>query len=78
MHLKYISVPPLHNPPVNTFHRDCIHVLKFYISQEHDFFGFITHIRAVYDTWLRAEGQNNFSAVSIKGTLTDTLQEVCS
>ena len=71
-------LPPLHIPPANAFHRDCIQVLEFYISQERDFFGFITHIRAEYNTWLGTEGQSKFLAVSMKGTLTDTLQEVHS
>ena len=53
-------------------------MLEFYISQERDFFGFITHIRAEYNTWLGTEGQSEFLAVSMKGTLIDTLQEVHS
>ena len=54
-----------------------MHVLESYISFEYDFFDFITHIRVEYDPCMRAAEQDKFSAVSMHGTLTDTLQEVC-
>lgn len=52
-------------------------MLKPYISQEEDFLSFVTMMRAVYDPWLTKAGETKHLHVSVQGTLTGTLQEVC-
>ena len=78
------TVSGISNVPFpSTFHytythpRHYVEVIVSYIQLELEFFNFITQIRAEYDPWLKQAGaQNKFSAVSLQGTLSDTLQEV--
>ena len=62
---------------MHTFHRHYVEVVGSYIPLEPEFLNFVTQIRAEYDPWLRQTGvQNKLSAVSVQGTLSETLQEV--
>ena len=62
---------------VHTSHRHYVEVTVSYIPLEEKFLTFITTIRAEYDPWLKqADVEDKLSAVSLQGTLADTLTEV--
>ena len=62
---------------VHTSHRHYVEVVGSYIPLEEEFLTFITTIRAEYDPWLKqADVEDKLSAVSLQGTLADTLTEV--
>ena len=61
----------------HTLYSHYISALESYISQESDFFFFITTMRAEYDSWLKQPGQTDFSAISVQKTLKGSIQEVC-
>ena len=52
-------------------------MLESYITQESDFFLFITKMREEYTLWLKQAGERKFKTVSMQETLAGTLVEVC-
>ena len=78
------AVSGISNVPFpSTFHytythpRHYVEVVVSYIPLELEFLSFIIQIRAEYDPWLKQAGiKDKFSAVSLQGTLTGTLEEV--
>ena len=75
-----LSLPPLPfiiHAHIHVFHRHYVEVVGSYISLEEKFLNFVTQIRAEYDPWLNQAGvEDKLSAVSLQGTLADTLKEV--
>ena len=71
-------------PSPSTFHytythtyRHYVEVVVSYIPLELEFSNFVAQIRAEYDSWLNQAGaQSKLSAVSLQGTLSETLEEV--
>ena len=75
-----LSLPP---PPfithahIHVFHRHYVEVVGSHIPLEEEVLNFVTQIRAEYDSWLKQAGvEAKLSAVSLQGTLADTLKEV--
>ena len=61
----------------HTSHSHYICVPESYICEESDFFIFVTAMRTAYDSWLKKARRGKLNALSIVGTLTGALQEVC-
>ena len=72
-------------PTPNTYTLVCTHIsysgyiimLESYITQESDFFLFITKMQEEYTLWLKEAGEGKFKTVSMQETLAGTLEEVC-